>query len=106
MTTMNLHASRAAAKQALGTMLWPFPSRFVSRHWIGGDQGLILMFHYIGKPIVHGAATDLFLERAEFAKILDFVASSLCPLEPLEFLSRLKKGTLPRGAALLTFDDC
>jgi peptidoglycan/xylan/chitin deacetylase (PgdA/CDA1 family) len=106
MTTMNLYASRAAAKQALGTILWPFATRFVSRRWIGGGQGLILMFHYIGRPIVHSAGADLFLERTEFAKILDFVASSLCSLEPLEFLSRLRKGTLPPGATLLTFDDC
>src|SRR5258708_4397213 len=106
MNTMNFDASRAAAKQAFGNMLWPFPTRFVSRRWIGGGQGVHLMFHYIGKAILNGAGTDLFLERAEFSKILDFAASSLRPLEPLEFLSSLKKGTLPPGATLLTFDDC
>jgi peptidoglycan/xylan/chitin deacetylase (PgdA/CDA1 family) len=64
------------------------------------------MFHYIGTPVLSGVGSDLFLSRDEFAKILDFVSSRLCPLDPDQFLLRLRDGTLPKGATLLTFDDC
>ncbi|MEO8592828.1 MAG: polysaccharide deacetylase family protein [Candidatus Solibacter sp.] len=98
--------SRTVAKQLLGNALWPFVTRQMVRHYIGRDQGLILMFHYIGAPIIAGVSTDLFLSLDEFRRILDFVRSKLCPLEPDEFLSRLKSGSLPPAATLLTFDDC
>ena len=98
--------SRETAKHLLGTVLWPFPTKLVSKFMIGGKRGLILMFHYIGKPLIDGAGNDLFLELAEFRRVLDFVATKLCPLEPLEFLSGLQNENLPRGATLLTFDDC
>jgi peptidoglycan/xylan/chitin deacetylase (PgdA/CDA1 family) len=42
----------------------------------------------------------------EFRRILDFVRSRLTPLAPGEFLERMRLGTLPRRATLLTFDDC
>lgn len=103
---MNATVSRAAAKHLLGTVLWPFPTRLVSRHLIGREQGLVLMFHYIGSPLLAGVGEDLFLAREEFVKVLDFVASRLCPLAPEDFLERLRAGTLPDGATLLTFDDC
>jgi peptidoglycan/xylan/chitin deacetylase (PgdA/CDA1 family) len=103
---MNATLSRAAAKHFLGTVLWPFPTRLVSRHLIGREQGLVLMFHYIGSPLLPGVGEDLFLAREEFVKVLDFVASRLCPLAPEDFLERLRAGTLPDGATLLTFDDC
>ena len=98
--------SRELAKHLLGTALWPFPTKLVSKFMIGGKRGFILMFHYIGRPLINGAGNDLFLELAEFRRVLDFVASNLCPMEPLEFLSGLQNENLPRGATLLTFDDC
>jgi peptidoglycan/xylan/chitin deacetylase (PgdA/CDA1 family) len=64
------------------------------------------MFHYIGAPIIQGVGEDLFLSKKEFVKTLDFVCSSLQPLEPFEFLTALRRGNLPTRATLLTFDDC
>ena len=53
---------RATAKGALGTLLWPFATQLVARRSIGGGQGLILMFHYIGRQLVPGVGEDLFLD--------------------------------------------
>lgn len=103
---MSANQSRATAKHILGTLLWPFPTKLVSRLLIGKGQGLVLMFHYIGAPVLPGVGSDLFLSAEQFAKILDFVSSRLCPLDPEQFLLRLRNGTLPKDATLLTFDDC
>jgi peptidoglycan/xylan/chitin deacetylase (PgdA/CDA1 family) len=97
---------RQASKRTLGEALWPLAGRLASRWFIRRERGLILMFHYLGSPILPGVAEDLFLSRAEFASTLDFVCANLCPLDPETFLNGLERGTLPPGATLLTFDDC
>jgi peptidoglycan/xylan/chitin deacetylase (PgdA/CDA1 family) len=97
--------TRSLLKTAIGHTLWPLTHLLARRH-VGGRRGLILTFHYIGDPILPGAADDLFLSRRVLAKVLDFVSSRLSPLPPLEFLDRLSEGTLPQSATMLTFDDC
>jgi peptidoglycan/xylan/chitin deacetylase (PgdA/CDA1 family) len=101
---MNLN-SRARLKGLLGDILWHFPSRQISRLLVGRDRGLVLMFHYVGSPILLGVSEDLFLSKQEFINTLDFVTEHLCPLDPLDFLDGLSAGNLPSGATLLTFDD-
>jgi len=97
---------RRFSKRALGAALWPLAGRLTSRLLIRRRRGLILAFHYLGDPILRGVSEDLFLSRSEFAATLDFVCTSLRPLDPETFLTRLENGTLPPGATLLTFDDC
>ncbi len=97
---------RQFSKRALGAALWPFAGRLTSRLFIRRRRGLILAFHYLGDPILRGVSEDLFLSRSEFAATLDFVCTSLRPLDPETFLTGLENGTLPPGATLLTFDDC
>jgi peptidoglycan/xylan/chitin deacetylase (PgdA/CDA1 family) len=72
---------------------------------IGGETGLILMFHYIRPPIFSGVSDDLFLLKNDFEQILDLLVESFHPLVPEEFFERLNAGGLPRRAILLTFDD-
>jgi peptidoglycan/xylan/chitin deacetylase (PgdA/CDA1 family) len=103
---MASYSLRKASKSTLGEMLWPSLGRAASRFLFRGKRGLILMFHYIGQPVLAGAGEDLFLTRAEFARILDFVRAKLCPLDPQAFLAGMRSGTLPPGATMLTFDDC
>ncbi len=95
---------RAFARSTLGGLLWPVAARTAGRV-IGQDQGLILMFHHIGPPVLPGAEDYLFLSEEVLGKVLDFVREQLCPLAPIEFLTRLASGTLPPRATLLTFDD-
>ena len=97
--------TRSLLKTAIGHTLWPLTSLLAQRH-VGGRSGLILTFHYVGDPVLPGAADDLFLPRRVLASVLDFVSSRLSPLPPLEFLERLADGTLPHSATMLTFDDC
>ena len=97
---------RMVSKRTLGEALWPFAGRLTSRLFIRRQRGLILAFHYLGSPITEGVAEDLFLTHDEFTATLDFVRTNLCPLDPDTFLTLLKKGSLPPGATLLTFDDC
>ena len=97
--------TRSLLKTAIGHTLWPLTNLLARRH-VGGRRGLILTFHYVGDPILSGAADDLFLSRRVLTKVLDFVLSRLSPLSPLEFLERLSSGTLPHSATMLTFDDC
>jgi peptidoglycan/xylan/chitin deacetylase (PgdA/CDA1 family) len=103
---MASYSLRKTSKATLGKMLWPFLGSAASRLLFRGNRGLILMFHYIGDPVLAGVGEDLFLKRAEFAKILDFVRAKLRPLDPHAFLTGMRNGTLPPGATLLTFDDC
>ena len=77
----------------------------VAGRTIGQGQGLILMFHHVGSPVLPGAEDYLFLTEEMLEQVLDFVRDQLCPLEPLDFLTRLADGTLPPRATLLTFDD-
>ena len=102
---MASYSLRKASKSTLGEMLWPFLGSAASRFLFRGKRGLILMFHYIGEPVLAGAGEDLFLTRAELARILDFVRAKLCPLSPKDFLAGMRSGTLPPGATMLTFDD-
>ncbi len=99
-------ALRNRMKSLLGTALWPFPAALASRWLMGGEQGLVLTFHYIGSPVLAGVGEDLFLPLEEFRRALDFIRRRLAPLAPLEFLERLAAGTLPPRATLITFDDC
>jgi peptidoglycan/xylan/chitin deacetylase (PgdA/CDA1 family) len=103
---MASYSLRRASKSTLGEMLWPFLGSAASRFLFRGKRGLILMFHYIGDPVLSGVGEDLFLARAEFARILDFVCAKLRPLDPQAFLAGMRSGTLPPGATMLTFDDC
>ncbi len=103
---MASYSLRKASKSTLGEMLWPFLGSAASRFLFRGKRGLILMFHYIGNPVLEGVGEDLFLKRAEFARILDFVRAKLRPLSPQDFLAGMRSGTLPPGATMLTFDDC
>lgn len=100
---MNL---RRISKHTLGEALWPFAGRAVSRLFLRRQCGLILMFNYLGDPIIKGVSQDLFLTLDEFRATLDFVQRSLHPLDPEEFLALLEQEKLPPGATLLTFDDC
>jgi peptidoglycan/xylan/chitin deacetylase (PgdA/CDA1 family) len=93
-------------KGLLGRVLWPFAGSLASRRLIRKDQGLVLTFHYIGSPVLRGVGEDLFLPLAEFRQVLDFIAAQLRPLAPADFLRRLREGTLPERATLITFDDC
>lgn len=97
---------RQISKHSLGQALWPLAGKPVSRLFLRRERGLILMFNYIGEPIVRGVSEDLFLTLPEFRATLDFVQRSLCPLDPETFLALLEQEKLPRGATLLTFDDC
>lgn len=103
---MASYSLRKASKGILGEMLWPFLGCAASRLLFRGKRGLILMFHYIGEPVLAGVGEDLFLRREEFTRILDFVCAKLRPLDPQSFLAAMRNGTLPPGATLLTFDDC
>lgn len=103
---MASYSLRKASKATLGEMLWPILGSAASRVLFRGKRGLILMFHYIGDPVLAGVSEDLFLTRAEFARILDFVCAKLRPLDPQDFLEGMRSGTLPPGATMLTFDDC
>ncbi|PKQ28290.1 MAG: hypothetical protein CVT63_03590 [Candidatus Anoxymicrobium japonicum] len=96
--------ARLLARTSLGWLLWPLAAKLIPRK-IGGDQGLVLMFHHVGRPVLPGAEDYLFLSVAELGEVLDFVRAELCPLEPLDFLARLAAGTLPPKATMLTFDD-
>lgn len=100
---MNL---RRTSKWTLGETLWPLAGKPVSRLFLRRGRGLILMFNYMGNPIVQGVSEDLFLTLSEFRATLDFVQKSLCPLDPETFLALLEQEKLPPGATLLTFDDC
>ncbi len=93
-------------KGLLGTALWPFPTSLTTRCLIRKDQGLVLTFHYIGSPVLRGVGEDLFMPLPEFRRVLDFIAARLNPLPPAEFFQRLREGTLPKRATLITFDDC
>ncbi|MBM4459617.1 MAG: hypothetical protein FJ011_17960 [Chloroflexi bacterium] len=95
---------RFALRPLAGRLLWPLGARLAAAQARGG-QGLILMFHHVGAPILPGAEDYLFLSPAGLGRILDFVARELRPLPPLEFLARLAEGSLPPRATLLTFDD-
>src|SRR5581483_5545053 len=97
---------RMRLKSLLGAALWPFPTSLTARALIRKDQGLVLTFHYIGSPVLHGVAEDLFLPLPEFRRVLDFISARLRPLGPAEFFRRLSDGTLPDRATLITFDDC
>jgi peptidoglycan/xylan/chitin deacetylase (PgdA/CDA1 family) len=97
---------RQISKRTLGEALWPLAGKPVSRFFFRRERGLILMFHYLGAPIVKGVSEDLFLTVPEFTATLDFVRRSLCPLDPETFLTLLEQRNLPPGATLLTFDDC
>jgi peptidoglycan/xylan/chitin deacetylase (PgdA/CDA1 family) len=97
---------RRRLKGLLGNTLWPFPTSLATRRLIRDDQGLVLTFHYIGAPILGGVGEDLFMPLPEFRRVLDFIAARLRPLAPPEFLRRLREGTLPERATLITFDDC
>jgi peptidoglycan/xylan/chitin deacetylase (PgdA/CDA1 family) len=97
---------RSRVKGFLGTALWPFPTSLATRRLIGKDQGLVLTFHYIGSPVLRGVGDDLFMPLGEFRRVLDFISARLRPLPPLEFFRRLREGTLPERATLITFDDC
>ena len=103
---MNASGLRRASKRGLGEALWPLAGRLTSRLFIRQQRGLILAFHYLGSPITEGVAEDLFLTHDEFTATLDFVCTNLCPLDPDTFLMLLRKGSLPPGATMLTFDDC
>ena len=93
-------------KGLLGDAVWPFPAAAATRRLIRNDQGLALTFHYIGSPVLRGVGEDLFLPLPEFRRALDFIVARLHPLAPAEFFRRLREGTLPERATLLTFDDC
>lgn len=97
---------RQVSKRTLGEALWPLAGKAVSRAFFRGERGLILMFHYMGAPILKGVSEDLFLSLPEFTATLDFVRRSLHPLDPEEFLTLLEQRNLPPGATLLAFDDC
>jgi peptidoglycan/xylan/chitin deacetylase (PgdA/CDA1 family) len=97
---------RPHLKSLLGSALWPFPTSLATRCLFRKDQGLVLTFHYIGKPVLRGIAEDLFIPLREFRRVLDFIAARLNPLSPPDFLRRLNAGTLPERATLITFDDC
>lgn len=99
-----MKSPRAFARSALGRLLWPVTTRAAGRV-IGQDQGLILMFHHVGPPVLPGAEDYLFLSEEVLGEVLDFVRDQLCPLAPMEFLTRLASGALPPRATLLTFDD-
>jgi peptidoglycan/xylan/chitin deacetylase (PgdA/CDA1 family) len=93
-------------KGLLGSALWPFPTSLATQCLIRKDQGLVLTFHYIGSPVLRGVGEDLFMPLPEFRRVLDFIAARLRPLAPVEFFHRLREGTLPERATLITFDDC
>ena len=93
-------------KGFLGTALWPFATSFATQRLIGKDQGLVLTFHYIGSPVLQGVGEDLFMPLPEFRRVLDFISTRLNPLAPAEFLRRMREGTLPERATMITFDDC
>jgi peptidoglycan/xylan/chitin deacetylase (PgdA/CDA1 family) len=107
MTDLMIPATlRMHVKSFLGGALWPFPTSLATRCLIGGQEGLVLTFHYVGSPVLRGVGDDLFVPLPVFRGILDFVAARLAPLAPDEFFERMQAGTLPRRATLLTFDDC
>jgi peptidoglycan/xylan/chitin deacetylase (PgdA/CDA1 family) len=99
-------ATRMHVKGLLGKALWPLATSMASRLLIRKSQGLVLTFHYIGRPILPGVAEDLFISKFEFRRVLDFISERLTPLPPNAFLEGLRQGTLPRRATLITFDDC
>ena len=94
---------RTTLKTVLGTGLWPVSQAIL--HGIQGEQGLILMFHYIRPPILDGVSSSLFVSRESFGEMLDLVVQSFNVLEPVEFFERMQAGQLPPRATLLTFDD-
>ena len=65
---MASYSLRKASKGILGEMLWPFLGCAASRLLFRGKRGLILMFHYIGEPVLAGVGEDLFLRREEFTE--------------------------------------
>jgi peptidoglycan/xylan/chitin deacetylase (PgdA/CDA1 family) len=97
---------RMRVKGFLGTALWHFPTSLATQRLIGKDQGLVLTFHYIGSPVLRGVGDDLFLPLTEFRRVLDFISARLNPLTPNDFLARMRAGTLPERATMITFDDC
>jgi peptidoglycan/xylan/chitin deacetylase (PgdA/CDA1 family) len=99
-------ATRMYVKGLLGKALWPWATSMASQFLIRKSQGLVLTFHYIGRPILPGVAEDLFISKCEFRRVLDFISERLTPLPPDAFLQGLCHGTLPRRATLITFDDC
>lgn len=95
---------RGLLKRSAGALLWPLAAPAAARR-SGGRRGLILMFHYVGAPILPGAHDFLFLAPPVYESILDFVVAHLHPLPPAEFFQRMQAGDLPPRATLLTFDD-
>jgi peptidoglycan/xylan/chitin deacetylase (PgdA/CDA1 family) len=64
---------------------------------------VILMYHRVAAPLVD--PWELAVHPDRFAAQLDVLRSSRRPLAMAEFVERARRGTLPRDAVAITFDD-
>lgn len=100
MTIQELKASSFNVLKHLGIADWVAESAWRRRRL------LILAFHGIALNDEHQWSPGLYISLAQFERRLALLKATSCNVLPLgEALERLYRGSLPRRAVALTFDD-